>query len=201
MELYKPVEQARMEWRTQCKLEDGSLPRTVDAGHGVELAIGLDEDSAALELLDGLGEMGETYMYERHSTLIDLLGFVRNLNATRPPGLHLDVVVVNDDMYDVLFGNLHGKSLPSWGHVFCGGRKIRPNVTVLGRVTFLHHSGIPHDCAYALSSMQAPVFVCGPWCTACADGELVNIRQSGFANPPHGVLDPPWGVKIDVRGF
>ena len=138
-------------------------------------------------------------MYRWNSALDGLAAFVEGLNASRPRALCLDRVIVNYGMCLTLFGN--DRRTDSWaiGYPFYDGRLLYRNMSVLGGIAFLHHPGVPHDGAYALSSAQGPVFAHGPSRIDCTDGEIAVSRHCGIVDPPRGLPECPWGVRFGTR--
>lgn len=168
-------------------------------GHGAPSTIRTREDSICRGRLQSLGSAKRTYEYTHRSNLLDLCGFVMGLNATRPHGFHFNTIIINDDMYNVLFETSHGICLPPWGCVSHGICRPRQNMITMGGITFLYHHGIPLDCAYVLSSEQAPIFVYGPSTTVFTGSGRKVTRQCGFVEPPPGMLEFPWGIRLGVR--
>lgn len=168
-------------------------------GSDLEPMIGEHEDEMCLEKLRRLDCADETYVYRWDSTLDGLAKFVSGLNATRPREVRLDTVFINYGMYLTLFGN--DLRTPSWaaGYPFYDGGARYNNMSVLGRVAFLHHPGVPHDGAYAISSRQGPVFVHGPSRIDCTDDVIEVTRRCGVVEPPE-YPDVPWGVRFGVEG-
>lgn len=179
--------------------ENGTPPLSEDIARGLESAMEEYEDRMCLELLSRLGAAGETYTYRWNSTLDDLARFVNGLNAPRPGALRLDTVIVNFDMYMTLFGN--DRRTPSWtvGYPFYDGELRYKNMSVLGGIAFLHHSGVPPGCAYALSSGQGPVFAHGPSTIDCKSDEIAVTRRCGIVEPSRGLPECPWGVRFGAE--
>ena len=157
------------------------------------------EDGMCLGRLQELGAVDDEYVYRWNSALDGLAAFVEGLNASRPRALRLDRVIVNCGMYLTLFGN--DRRTDSWaiGYPFYDGRLLYRNMSVLDGIAFLHHPGVPHDGAYALSSAQGPVFAHGPSRIDCTDGEIAVSRHCGIVDPPRGLPECPWGVRFGAR--
>lgn len=179
-------------------LENYQLEYPNGIAHELGPAIDDHEDEVCLEQLCKLETIGEEYTYAWDSTLDGLAEFVSRLNAARPRELRLDTVLVNYGMYLTLFGN--DRRTPSWavGYPFYDGSLLYKNMSVLGETAFLHHPEIPHDCAYALSSAQGPVFAHGPSAVECTRDEIVVKRHCGVVEPPRGLPECPWGVGFGV---
>ncbi|MDD9813479.1 MAG: hypothetical protein OXU37_04325 [Thaumarchaeota archaeon] len=173
-------------------------PSPMDIERDLGPTIEAHEDAMCLRQLDGLGRVDETYTYRWNSTLEELARFVSGLNATRPRALRFDTVLVNLNMYMTLFGN--DRRTPSWniGYPFYGGDLLYQNMTVLGKMAFLHHPGVPHDEAYALSAAQGPVFAHGPSIIDSTSDGLDVARHCGLVEPPPGLPGCPWGVRFGV---
>ncbi|RNJ74190.1 MAG: hypothetical protein EB832_00370 [Thaumarchaeota archaeon S14] len=180
-------------------LGNGLLPFPKCIERDLGSTIAEHEDNMCLELLHGLGAVGETYAYRWNSTLDGLARFVGGLNAPRPSELRLDTVIVNLGMYVALFGN-DGRT-PSWvaGYPFYGGEHLYRNMSVLDGIAFLYHPEVPHDCAYALSSVQGPVFAHGPTAIDCTSDGIAVTRHCGVVEPPRGLPECPWGVRFGVE--
>lgn len=195
-----PTDRARMT-RTTRQISSGSgfprLPKGTE--HDATSAIRAYEDSMCHEKLRSLGSVKKTYEWTRRSTLLDLKEFVANLDKARPYELQFDAVIINPDMYNALFEISYGKPLPAQGCVFPGIIISYKNMIAMGRFKFLCHPRIPIDCAYALSSEQAPVFVYGPSTTTSINNGQEVSRPCGFVEPPPGMPECPWGVRFGVR--
>ena len=199
---YRSTDQAGMRRGVTRRIPsgDGSVPPSTSAGHGAEPAIETHENLPCLEQLSGLGSAGKIYEHEPHFTLADLGGFVTDLNKTRPSKLHFDTVILNTDMHDSLFKAYRGMPKPSYSCTSLGIRRPYQNmIDVTGVAKFLLHPCIPRGYAYAMSSMQAPVFVHGSSITKHTPDGLVITRECGFVDPPQGAPGCPWGVRFGVR--
>lgn len=176
-----------------------SPPRTTHTGHGAELAIEMPEDSVCLEELDKLDSVDEPYEYWHNSDLTSLANHIKALNKSRPRVHHLDTVLINNGVGNVLFKNYHGSSGQSYGYYFPGGNRLHLNVTVIGRLVFLHHPNIPPGCAYALSSTWAPMIIYGSLAPVRTSDGMVEVRHCQLVEPPRDMSGCPWGVRFDVK--
>lgn len=179
--------------------ENGLPPFPNDIVRDLGPTMAEHEDEMCLEHLRGLGTVDETYAYRWDSTLDGLARFVEGLNVPRPRALRLDMVIVNLGMYMTLFAN--DRRTPGWnvGYPFYDGHLRYKNMSVLDGIAFLHHSGVPHDGAYALSSGQGPVFAHGPSTIDCTSDEIVVTRRCGVIAPPPGLPECPWGVRFGAE--
>jgi len=197
---YRSTDQARM-WRgvtRRIPAGDGSAPLSTSTGRGAEPAIETHENLPCLEQLARLDSADRVFEHSCCSTLIDLKNFVARLNRTRPWKFRLDTVIINDK-HGALLESSPGQHMPSYGCVSHGIYRPYQNMIVMSGITFLLHPGIPPNCAYAMSSMQAPVFVHGPSITKHTRDGLVVTRECGFVEPPRGAPGCPWGVRFGIR--
>ncbi|MDD9813976.1 MAG: hypothetical protein OXU37_06925 [Thaumarchaeota archaeon] len=174
--------------------ENGLPPFPTDIERDLGPTVAEHEDDMCFGLLHGLTTADGMYTYRWNSTLDSLARFVEGLNAPRPSELRLDTVIVNFGMYMTLFGN--DRRTPGWtaGYPFYDGQLRYKNMSVLDGIVFLYHPEVPHDCAYALSSVQGPVFAHGPSVIDCTSDEIAVTRHCGVVEPPRGLPECPWGV-------
>lgn len=158
------------------------------------------EDQIVLAQLETLAWSGGTYELRPGSSLDGLAGLVWRLNGRRPSRLPLDTVITGTHMGMTLLENQFGGNHWHAGCPFYDGMPLYLNMAVLDGLALLHHPGIPHGSAFAVSSAQAPVFLHGPTYVSCADGALKVVRRYGIVEPPRGEPWCPWGVRIGVRG-
>lgn len=162
-------------------------------------AMEMREDAICLWRLARLGRIRKTYVYRWGDTLYDLAGFVAGLNDARPGMLHLDTVIVDSGMYMALFPGTDPNHAWFSGYPDRDGKPRYQNMYVLGGIAFLHHPGVPHGRAYAMSSAQGPVFVHGPSSMRFTRNGLEIARSCGVEDPPGAPPGLPWGVMFETR--
>lgn len=172
----------------------------LDVDRDLGRPIGAHEDQIVLAQLETLAWSGETYELQPDSALDGLAELVLRLNGCRPSRLPIDTVITGTHMGMTLLENQFGGNHWRAGCPFYGGLPLYLNMAILDGLAILHHPGIPHGSAFAVSSAQAPVFLHGPTYASCVDGALEVVRRYGIVEPPREEPWCPWGVRIGVTG-